>query len=160
IRPDAARFFRSRPPDHKNPLEGPDGMPAVAFRWMEVEGPIVDQWPPASHELLFGNLPMKSVGRKAVEVTSADPQKDAEKLLRNFITRAYRKPVNEMEQQRFLKLVRRTMEEGHSFTESLLAGYTAVLSSPGFLYFNETPGRLNDRALASRLSYFLWNSPA
>ena len=37
IRPDAARFFRSRPPDHKNPLTGPDGMPGLAFRWMEVE---------------------------------------------------------------------------------------------------------------------------
>src|SRR5258706_1317094 len=36
IRPDAARFFRSRPPDFKNPLEEADGMPALAFGWMEV----------------------------------------------------------------------------------------------------------------------------
>ena len=40
----------------------------------------------------------------------------------------------------------------------MLTGYTAVLSSPGFLYFNEKPGRLRDQALAERLSYFLWNS--
>ena len=58
IRPDAARFFRSRPPDHKNPLEGPDGIPSVAFRWMEVEGPIIEQWPPTSHKVLFANLPL------------------------------------------------------------------------------------------------------
>jgi hypothetical protein len=32
------------------------------------------------------------------------------------------------------------------------------LSSPGFLYFNEQPGKLTDNALAERLSYFLWNS--
>ncbi len=36
IRPDAARLFRSRPPDFKNPLADGDGMPGVAFGWMEV----------------------------------------------------------------------------------------------------------------------------
>jgi hypothetical protein len=159
IRPDAARFFRSRPPDHKNPLEGPEGMPAVAFSWMDVEGPMVEQWPPRSHELLFGDLPLKSRKGKGVEVTSAEPEKDAAKLMRNFVQRAYRRPVDEAEQERFLKLVRNTLDDGHGFTESLLAGYMAVLSSPGFLYFSETPGKLNDRALANRLSYFLWNSP-
>jgi hypothetical protein len=33
-----------------------------------------------------------------------------------------------------------------------------VLSSPAFLYLREKPGRLDDRALAERLAYFLWNS--
>jgi len=59
IRPDAARFFRSRPPDHKNPLAGPDGMPGLAFGWMEVEGPLFDTWPPPGHLLLFGSLSLK-----------------------------------------------------------------------------------------------------
>ena len=40
----------------------------------------------------------------------------------------------------------------------MLAGYTAVLSSPAFLYLDEKPGRLEDRAIANRLSYFLWNT--
>jgi hypothetical protein len=40
----------------------------------------------------------------------------------------------------------------------MVAGYTAILSSPGFLYFDEKAGRLADSALAERLSYFLWNS--
>jgi hypothetical protein len=40
----------------------------------------------------------------------------------------------------------------------MIAGYTGVLSSPGFLYFEERPGRLDDLAIAERLSYFLWNS--
>jgi hypothetical protein len=40
----------------------------------------------------------------------------------------------------------------------MIAGYTAVLSSPGFLYLAEKPGKLDDTALAERLSYFLWNS--
>src|SRR5581483_10814513 len=60
--------------------------------------------------------------------------------------------------QPFLNLIRESMRQGYSFTDAMIAGYTAVLSSPGFLYFKETPGRLDDFALAERLSYFLWNS--
>ncbi len=59
IRPDAARLFRSRPPDFNNPLQEADGMPGVAFGWMEAQGHLVDQWPPAGHQLLFADLPTK-----------------------------------------------------------------------------------------------------
>jgi hypothetical protein len=40
----------------------------------------------------------------------------------------------------------------------MLTTYTAVLCSPGFIFIDERPGRLDDYALATRLSYFLWNS--
>src|SRR5262249_2155954 len=36
--------------------------------------------------------------------------------------------------------------------------YKEVLVSPHFLFLREKPGRLDDFALASRLSYFLWSS--
>jgi hypothetical protein len=36
--------------------------------------------------------------------------------------------------------------------------YRAALCSPDFLYHVEPPGALDDDALASRLSYFFWNS--
>src|SRR5207344_1264243 len=64
IRPDAGRLFRSRPGAGRwqNPLAEKDGQPGVVFRWMEVEGPIYAQWPPAGHQLLFADLPM--VNRK------------------------------------------------------------------------------------------------
>jgi hypothetical protein len=93
-----------------------------------------------------------------VEVVTEHPQEDAERLLRGFIKRAYRRPVEEPEVQLFLGLFKNKYEQGSGFGKSMLAAYTAVLSSPGFLFFNESPGRLNDYALASRLSYFLWNS--
>src|SRR5260370_25125191 len=41
----------------------------------------------------------------------------------------------------------------------MMGGYIAVLCSPGFLYLEEKPGPLDSYALASRLSYFLWNGP-
>ncbi|HTI69270.1 MAG TPA: DUF1592 domain-containing protein, partial [Candidatus Limnocylindria bacterium] len=169
IRPDAARLHRSRPPDHKNPLTTPEGMPGVAFQWMEAIGPIVDQWPPAGHQLLFGDLPMEqhsqtnSARRKrvttSVEVFSDHPEQDAARLLRTFMDRAYRVPVTQADVDRFLGVIRGALSAGNSFTDSMIAGYTAVLSSPGFLYLHEDkPGRLDDRALAERLSYFLINS--
>ncbi|MFP6865585.1 MAG: DUF1592 domain-containing protein, partial [Roseibacillus sp.] len=37
-------------------------------------------------------------------------------------------------------------------------GYAAIMCSPQFLYFKEEPGPLDDFAVASRLSYFLWSS--
>ena len=40
----------------------------------------------------------------------------------------------------------------------MLTAYTGVLASPGFVFVEEQPGKLDDRALATRLSLFLWNS--
>src|SRR6185436_10807145 len=94
-----------------------------------------------------------------VEVVSKRPMADAERLLRNFIRHAYRFPVADTEAKRFLPVVRNTLKLGNSFSDAMIAAYTAVLCSPQFLYFDEKPGRLNDYELASRLSFFLWNSP-
>lgn len=177
IRPDAARLHRSRPPDHKNPDATPDGMPGVAFQWMEVVGPFFDEWPPAGHQMLFGKLPLEqeeatpssdsNSGRRRfrqplkqykVRVVSDEPEKDAERLLRNFMAHAYRAPVQEADVERFLSLAKSAMAKGYDFMDAMVAAYTGVLSSPAFLYFRDRPGRLEDYALAERLSYFLWNT--
>jgi hypothetical protein len=158
IRPDASRLFRSRPPNWHNPLAQKDGSPGVAYRWLEVEGPLVDEWPPAGHRLLFGDLPLKErAGR--VEIVSVDPRGDADRLLRSFVRKAVRKPVGEGDLERYRGVVSRALEAGLPFSEALLAGYSAVLCSPSFVCLEEKPGNLDDFALASRLSYFLWNSP-
>lgn len=187
IRPDAGRLFRSRPGAGRwqNPLAEMDGQPGVVFRWLEVEGPIYDPWPPAGHKLLFGDLPMVDrpldtdtiarTGRRSgdtnrfgerrftpppgVEVVSAQPRNDARRLLREFVRQAYRRPTSEGEWKRFLPVIESALKLGNNFTDAMLAGYTAVLCSPEFLCLEETPGRLDDYALAARLVFFLWNSP-
>lgn len=156
---DAARLFRSRPPNYHNPLAEKDGQPGVAFRWLEVEGPLHEQWPSAGHQLLFGDLPLKPAkDGKSVEVVPKNARADAERLLRAFVQRAYRRPAAEADVQRFLGIVQGALKSGSNFTEAMLAGYSAVLCSPGFIWLEEKPGRLDDSALAARLSYFLWNS--
>ena len=157
IRPDAARLFRSRPPNWHNPLAEKDGQPGVAYRWLEVQGPIYDQWPTAGHQILFGDLPLKE-SDGAVEVVPTAPRKDAERLLRAFLQRAYRHPVSETDVNRFLNVITGALDSGSSFADAMITGYSAVLCSPTFLYLKEKPGRLDDFALAERLSYFLWNS--
>jgi hypothetical protein len=184
---DASRFFRSRPTVIKgmwtNPLAQRDGLPGVAFRWMEIEGPLYDENTGAGYRLMFGDLPMKKPetpaaapapaargrggrGRGgsapvavAVEVVSTNPKQDAERLVRNFMKRAYRRPVQEAEVQRYLPLFAEHFEKmGFGFADSMIATYTAVLASPGFVFIDEKPGRLDDHSLATRLAFFLWNS--
>ena len=93
-----------------------------------------------------------------VDVTTDNPQQDAERLIRGFVQRAYRHPATDEEIQIFIDLFKNQYAQGQGFAKSMLTAYTAVLSSPGFIYVKENPGRLDDYALASRLSYFLWNS--
>jgi hypothetical protein len=160
IRVDAARLFRSRPPNWHNPLAEKDGQPGVAFRWLEVEGPLIDEWPSAGHRLLAGDLAVKPGGdaEQGVELVPRDPAADAERLLRGFMARAYRRPVVAAEVARYLGVVTNAIAAGNGFTEALLAGYAGVLCSPGFVCLAEQPGALDDFALAARLACFLADS--
>jgi len=158
IRVDAARLFRSRPPNWHNPLAQKDGQPGVVFQWMDVDGPVIEQWPSAGHALLFGNLPLKADATGRVEVVSEHPDADAERLLRAFMQKAYRQAVAEPDVARFLTVIHKAIASGSSFTEAMIAGYAGVLCSPAFVCLEEKPGQLDEAALAARLSYFLWNS--
>ena len=156
IQPDAVRLFRSRPSNWHNPLAERDGMPGVAFSYLEVEGPIVDHWPTQGHQLLFGKwMPIKGDQTNA---ESTDTALEAKKLLFTFLKAAYHRNVEATEVDRFLGVVNAAIEAKLPFHEALLAGYTAILCSPEFLCLEESVGPLDDQAIAVRLSLFLWNS--
>jgi mono/diheme cytochrome c family protein len=137
ILPDAARLFRSRPGFVGSPDATAEGMPGVAYRWMEVEGPVPS-------------------GENRVRVSAAT-EKDAEALMRAFLDQAYRRPPTEAEVQRYAAIVRPRFAKDPR--EAMIAGYAAALCSPAFLYLEEKPGPLEGAALANRLAYFLWNGP-
>ena len=92
------------------------------------------------------------------EVISEKPAEDAERLLRDFTRVAFRRPVQQIEMTGFLALFQKEFARGSGFTRALLSAYTGVLASPGFVFLEEQPGRLDPMALATRLSLFLWNS--
>ena len=132
--------------------------PGVAYDWFEVTGPMNDQWPPASQRSLFGET--MPTGKPSAE--------DQGKLLQSFATRAFRRPVSAGELTAYAAIVAAEVERGTKFEEAMFAGYKAILCSPDFLFIGLESGvpqraangraPLGDHALASRLSYFLWNS--
>ncbi len=160
IRPDAARLVRCRPPDFQNPHAEADGMPGVAWKWMEVEGPLFEQWPPPGHQLLFDDLPIEDAeapatdgnetnqwlsaiglrsfrGPSGTQAIPAQPSRDAQRLLRRFMELSYRRPIVEDDFRAFLGVAEQRLASGDSFTDAMLAAYMGVLSSPEFLFFDE-----------------------
>jgi mono/diheme cytochrome c family protein len=85
-----------------------------------------------------------------------DPETALEALMLSFAERAFRRPVQPAEISGYVGLAKRDLNLG--FPTALRGGYRALLCSPRFLYFVESPGPLDDFAVAARLSYFLWDS--
>jgi len=120
-------------------------VPPIVVTHAEIEGPLYDEWPPESHQRLFGE-------------SGETPD---EKTLRMFISRAFRRPATEEEMAKYQAIARAEVEAGSSEREALRVALQAVLVSPNFLFLIEErrpDGALSDYELASRLSYFLWSS--
>jgi hypothetical protein len=136
--------------------------PGLAVDWLEVEGPLNETWPPESHRRIFGDMaqgkaPIYNQSTR-VEVVSSDPAADADRILRAFARRAFRRSVTDADVQPYTALVAARLAESPSFEQAIRVGLQAILTAPEFLFLREKPGRLDDFALASRLSYFLWSS--
>jgi hypothetical protein len=99
-------------------------------------------------------------------VSSANPEQDAKNLLSTFIPRAFRRPVEPQEIEPYVRLVLKRISANDCFEDAMRRAYLAVLTSPEFLFHPADEKRdtrpSTNRAsftLASRLSYWLWNSP-
>src|SRR5690606_26225829 len=138
------------------------GQPGVAFQELTIRGPLSpESWPPESHRVLFGDLPIRAAAKGAtlpVEVVSETPREDARKLMRRFASAAARQPLREEEVLIFEELVLARLDAGIPFTEAMLAGYKALLCSSHLLYLSEPLEPEDHAAIASRLSHFLTNS--
>jgi len=137
--------------------------PGLAIQWIEAEGPLNDVWPPESHRRLFGDMKQKPApaynASTRVEVDSDQPLVDAERILRDFTRRAFRRTVSDADVAPFVTVVKDKLAADYSFEFAMRAALKGVLMSPEFLFLHEKPGKLDDFALASRLSYFLWSNP-
>lgn len=160
--------------------------PGIVCDWLEVEGPLHEVWPPKSHQLLFGDLPLQEfqadrypgvrppvrwkvrqlgagMNRPDPEpglwtVHSESPREDAERLLARFLPRLFRRPVSEEVLRAYVERAMARIAAGDAFETAMRSVYRTALTSPDFLYHVETPHERDDDALACRLSYFLWNS--
>ncbi len=88
----------------------------------------------------------------------------AHEILAAFLPRAFRRPVPEKEIEPYLALFHAAQKRGQSFEQAIFFTLRAVLVSPDFLFHVEPANGTNQvqpldqYALASRLSYFLWGT--
>ena len=117
---------------------------------IEIEGPIL-QWPPPSREKLFGGV---------------DPENgtlaDVREILKRQLPIAWRRAVDEADAEPYVALAQQALDEELSFEKALRRAMKGVICSPEFLFLeerlNDSKQEIDDYAMASRLSYFLWRS--
>jgi hypothetical protein len=104
---------------------------------------------------------------KAVPEDREERKRYARELLKSFATKAFRHPANDETVDRLTNLAEGIYSRnGQTFEAGIAQAMTAVLASPQFLFREEgiEQGRpdvhpfLDEFALASRLSYFLWST--
>src|SRR6185295_14687783 len=70
----------------------------------------------------------------------------------------FRRTVTTEDVTPFVAIVKAKLDAGYTFELAMRAALKGVLISPEFLFLREQPGKLDDFALASRLSYFFWST--
>lgn len=137
----------------------PQNVPGIAISEMELQRIHKGPDNKTVRQLLLGELEVDpEKNGKNPRLVSAAPRKDAGRLMRRFAERAFRRPVSQEAIAPFVKMVVGNLDQKVSLMQALRGGYRAVLCSPRFLHFQEESGTLDDFALASRLSYMLWNT--
>ncbi len=143
--------------DHRIAFSVPASSPSLRLVTLDIEQ-VRDAPTPAkraAHFRLFGSDPGETV---------IAPRQEAARLLRRFMAKAFRRPVEPGEEIQYLALYDRSAERGDPFEAAVNLALKAVLVSPDFLYRIETAPRtaglrpISSHELATRLSYFLWGS--
>jgi mono/diheme cytochrome c family protein len=141
-----------RDEDKKDPKEQRE----LIVRTLEVDGPYnPPPLPyPESHRRIMAHTP------------GLPPREAAGEIVSRFANRAFRRPVQPAEVERFLTLFDAATKEGDRFEKAVQVALQGVLVSPHFLFRIELdrPGAkpqtayaVSEYELASRLSYFLWS---
>lgn len=123
--------------------------PGLFIGDIEIEGPL-ETWPPPARLRLLGNI--------TPEQGTVD---DLRTILAQQAALAFRRPVDSREVEPYVTLAQQALDSGESFEKALRRGMKGLLCAPEFLFLEErqtSPERIDDFALASRLSYFLWSS--
>ncbi|MDO5980211.1 DUF1592 domain-containing protein [Flavivirga spongiicola] len=127
--------------------------PALLVKSMELEAPYHPIWPPKSHSTIFFDSPNKN----NYQVYTAE-------VLKKFMEKAFRRPLVEGELERYFNFWNSIKGDFKVYEDSVKEVLVAILCSPNFLYLLESeksaPKMFNeDYYLASKMAYFLWNSP-
>lgn len=149
--------------------DGIDSYPGLGLAVLnvEMEGPLVDQFPSNGHRLLFDGIErseiqpsnpttkLKSWYVPKFEVAIDDQASEIRSALARIAATAFRKPVFPNEVDRYVQLFHAEVTAGSETEAAYRTAVAAIFCSPDFLFLQESEGPLSDHQLASRLSYFL-----
>lgn len=161
IRPDATRLVRTRPGWKGNPNATKEGVPGVAFNWLEIEGPLHESWPPESFIQIFGNTSYTI--DKVKQVILEIPIHDSE-IPRQLIS-GFLKTINhgispeDKTVDEYLKIYKKALDLEMTTTEAIIQSMSAILCSTEFLFIYSKDHKKKSHHYANKLAYFLWNSP-
>lgn len=131
----------------------------LAIHRLTLEGPLEKQWPPERTRNLLGTVTFEVAGNGTHKILPHDePVSQIADIISRIGPQALRRPLSDEEPEAWARLAKPVLAEGRDFEEALNVVLRALFSSPEFLYPQAEPGPLNDYALATRLSYFLWKS--
>ena len=131
--------------------------PALQVQSLEVEGPF--NVPPLKYPEVHTRLMAHKAGLA--------PREAAREIVARFAAKAYRRPLRAGEVEKCLAFYDAAEKRGEQFEQGVRAALYRVLMSPDFLFRVERDPTgvkagesytINEYELASRLSYFLWNS--
>ena len=136
---------------------GKQNLPGVAIKSIEMQriepGPDND----AVRKSLFASERVMFGKNFTGSLKPEDPKKSLKSLLYRFAKKSFRRPIEADDILPYLQIAWDRYEKSQDFVSALRVGYRSILCSPRFMYFLERPGKLDDFAIASRLSYLIWN---
>jgi hypothetical protein len=127
----------------------------LVVEYLEIAGPVVTAQLPRNARI-FTQSPAVAGTNEA-----------ARAIVQHFATRAFRRPVKNDELERLVKIYAMVRRDGGTFDDGIRLTLEAVLVSPYFLFRGELQPEpdnaksihpVDEFALASRLSYFVWSS--
>lgn len=128
-----------------------DSGPPLLIQSIELEAPYYPSWPPKSHREIFFNLGHQT-----------DEMEYASQIIERFCVKAFRRPIDPEEIKPYLSFWKESRSSFDRFEDSIKEVLVGILCSPKFLFLlqsgKDSNESIEDSALASRLSFFLWNS--
>lgn len=136
--------------------------PGLAILGQRLEGPIHRSWPPPGMKQLFASMMPtdQQPGENGKLLKYSKPPADhLRELVAERAPRVFRRDVSAEEIARFVELGRPALADQKRYLpDAFKLSLRSMMTSPQFLMFGGEPGKLDDFALANRLSYFLWKS--
>ena len=141
--------------------------PGLAVQWLEdvqPEMPVMgDRWLTADlPKPLSNEIRNAQNGKVSIKKSKATFREQFLGIMQTTFTRVgarlYRRDLSPAEIGQIMTEIGRQLDDGIALENVITSQVIEMMTSPEFLCVIEEPGKLNDFALASRLSYFLWNS--